>query len=161
MELRVFDLRAEEGRVLTGIAIRYGDVARLPWGDERIQPGALTFGDVVLNRQHSRALPLARTGGGGMVLTDSPEALTMRAELADTTDGRDVYALVRAGVMKGLSTEFIAEAERFEGRLRIIDRAKLVGLSVVDTAAYPDSVVQARARALQDAPCGPPRRVVW
>ena len=33
--------------------------------------GSVSALDVILNRQHDRRMPLARTGGGGLVLTDS------------------------------------------------------------------------------------------
>ena len=163
-ELRFAELRDEGDRVVSGVAVRYGDTARLPWGEERIQPGAFDpVGDVVLNRQHDRGRPLARTGGGGLTLTDGQDALRIRARMPETADGNDVLALVRAKVMRGLSTEFIAREERFEGGLRIIDRAKLVGIAVVDTGAYPDALIQARMAAMgQSETTGRVfRRVFW
>ena len=71
IERRHCELRAEEGRVLSGVAVRYGDVARLPWGEERIRAGA--FGDVagadiIANVQHDRARPIAWTDGGGLAI---------------------------------------------------------------------------------------------
>ena len=51
-------------------------------------------------------------------------------------------------MMRGLSTEFVAEDEEFEGSLRIIKRARLVGLAVVDQPAYPASLVSHRQRVL-------------
>ena len=158
-EFRFAELRAEDGRRLSGVAVRYGDEARLPWGRERIRAGAFVDGrleDVVLNRQHDRARPLARTGGGGLVLEDGPEALRMTATLPSTRDGDDVLALVRAGVLRGLSIEFMAREERLDGDVRIVERASLVGLAVVDRPAYPDALVQARQAALQ---ARRPRRV--
>ncbi len=57
---------------------------------EQFMPGSMRFDDVVLNRQHQRTAPLARTGGGGLALTDTPTELRLAATLADTQDGRDV-----------------------------------------------------------------------
>lgn len=161
-EYRFAELRAEPGtRVLEGTAVRYGDIASLPWGKEKFMSGAFgQIGDVILNRQHSRDRPVARTGGGGMVLTDNGDSLRMVASLPETRDADDALALVRAGVLRGLSTEFLVEAERFEGSMRIIDRAKLVGLAIVDSPAYPSSLIQAREKALQ-AVSAPPRRVIF
>ena len=48
-------------------------------------------------------------------------------------------ALVEAGVLRGLSLEFQATTERWEGNLRTIEAAKLSGVAVVDRAAYSDS----------------------
>ena len=56
--------------------------------------------------------------------------------------------LVRAKIVRGLSVEFVALQERSEANLRIIERARLVGIGVVDTPAYPASAIEARAAAL-------------
>jgi len=150
IERRYARLRYASGRVLEGTAVRYGDVGRASWaGRERIEPGAfgdVARSDVLLNDMHVRARPLARTGGGGLVLTDTREALTMRAELPDTRRASDTLALVRAGVLRGLSVEFRALREHMEGGVRVVTGAALEGLGVVDRPAYPASTVEARQR---------------
>ena len=160
MERRCFELRADpEGRKLTGTAILYGDVATLPWGKERVEAGAFApVGDVILNAQHQRGTPLARTAGGTLVLEDTAEALTIRADLPATRAADDVLALVRAGVLRGLSIEFLTMAERLEGNVRVIERASLFAVAVVDTAAYPASEIEARMKGVA-VPV--PRRRVW
>ena len=133
---------------MSGTLIRYGDVAALPWGRERFEPGAfgdVSRADVILNSHHEKSRPLARTGGGGLELIDTREALNIRAELPRTQDGLDCVALILGGVLRGLSLEFSAVAERTDGDTRIVERAELRGLAVVDRPAYPDSLVQARA----------------
>ena len=144
-------LEPGEGRELLGLAMPYGSEALLPGGlRERFEPGA--FGsdiankDVLLNVQHDRGRPLARTGGGGMQLTDTAEGLRMRAMLPDTPAADETLALVRAGVLRGLSVEFQSVAERFDGNVRIIERARLGAIAVVDSGAYPAADVEARAR---------------
>ena len=145
IERRYCELRAE-GRTLQGDAIVYGDEAVFPWGRERIEAGAFApLGDVKLNRQHDRKTPLARTGGGGLALTDSPEALTIRAELPDTQQSAETLTLIRSNILRGLSVEFFARQERQDGDMRIIERAELVGVAVVDDPQYPQSLVEARA----------------
>ena len=110
IEMRFCEVRAE-GRSLSGTAVRYGDVASFAWGRERIEPGAFApLGDAILNAQHDRATPLARTDGGGLTLLDSEAALEIRAELPPTRSADDVLELVRAKVMRGLSIEFVALA---------------------------------------------------
>ena len=156
-EFRHFEVMAD-GRQLTGIAVKYGDVARLPWGRERIEAGA--FGevdavDVVMNVQHDRGRPLARTGGGGLVLTDAMDALTINATLPETREANDTLALIQAGILRGLSVEMLASGEHRQGNTRVITRARLVGVAVVDSPAYPQSVI---ARMKQLAPC---TRRVW
>ena len=145
-ERRYCELRAQ-GRALEGDAVVYGDVAVFPWGRERIEAGAFApVGDVILNRQHKRDLPLARTGGGGLVLDDSPQALRIRATLpAGVAAADETLILVREKILRGLSIEFFPRAESQVGDMRIIQRADLVGVGVVDSPQYPQSEVTARA----------------
>ena len=146
-ERRFSELR-QEGRTLSGVLLRYGDTAALPWGRERFEPGAfgdVSRADVILNSHHERSRPLARTGGGGLELLDTREALNIRATLPRTQHADDTIALVVSGVLRGLSLEFSAVAEQMETDIRVIERAELRGLAVVDRPAYPDSLVQARA----------------
>ena len=142
-------LEAGADRVLEGVAMTYGTVERVHGVPSRFMPGV--FGDVsgldlTLTFQHIRERPLARTLGGGLELTDSPTALSVRAELADTQEGRDTYALVQRGVMKGLSVEIFKPAEivMVDG-VREYRRAALGRMSVVDTAAWPGADVAALA----------------
>ena len=57
---RWFEMRFDGERTITGTAINYGDVAELPWGKERFQPGA--FGDLsradVTSQRDARPGPL-------------------------------------------------------------------------------------------------------
>ena len=147
-EFRFCELR-REGRVLEGTAISYSDVARVGARAERFLPGA--FGvdvgglDVLLNVQHDRARPLARTCGGGLTLTDTSESLEIRAELPETRESTDALALIDAQILRGISLEFVALRERIEGPTRVIISARLAGLAVVDKPAYRESTISARA----------------
>ena len=147
----ISELRAVSARSISGIALRYGDTARLPWGvSERIMPGAfgnIASADVVLNSMHRREAPLARTGGGGLTLTDSEAYLRATADLPETREASDVLELIRKKVLRGLSIEFVAEKEEQQGDERVIRAARLLGVAVVDKPAYPDSLVESmRAR---------------
>ena len=146
-EFRFCEVR-REGRVLAGKAITYGDVASVGSGRERFVPGAfgsLADADVLLNVQHDRARPLARTGGGGLTLTDSAAALEVRAELPASASADETLALVAAGVLRGFSIEFVAQRERMESGVRVLLAARLVNIGVVDRPAYSQSTVAARA----------------
>ena len=134
-ELRV------EGRTLTGRALVYGDVA--PQFRERFVPGALApVPAVPLNLQHDRGMVIL--AAGSYELTDGPQALEVRAELPA---GSAVLALVKRGALKGFSIEFHPREERSEGGLRIIERAELTGIGLVDAPAYPASGAEVRAAA--------------
>ena len=143
-----------EGRTLVGIVMPYGKVS--PVFRERFRPGAfgdLAQVDVILNSMHQRPQPLARTGGG-LVLTDSAEELSMAASLPNTRLADDTIELVRERVLRGLSVEFHSLEEHNEGGIRVITRAKLAGIGVVDQPAYDEAVVEARSTAKR-------RRKLW
>ena len=152
VEFRVAELRST-GRVVEGRAIAYGDIARTSFGPERFESGAfgdLLKADVILNASHRRDRPLARTGGGGLVLTDGPDALDVRAELPETREADDALENIRRKIYRGLSIEFEPTAERMAAGVRVIERANLSGMGIVDRPAYKGSTVSARAEVRQD-----------
>ena len=162
LERRFVELRSEGERRLSGIAVRYGDTATLPWGKERFSPGAFApLGDVLLNAQHQRTVPLARTGGAGLALMDDAEALRIMADLPATRAADDVLVLVRTRVLRSLSIEFRAVTERMESGVRIIDKALLGAIGVVDHGAYPASEVEARQAAMAVLTRATSRRRFW
>ena len=64
LEYRFSELEPPEGdsRILEGTVMKYGDVAVVGSRRERFAPGAFApVGDVILNKQHERVSPLART----------------------------------------------------------------------------------------------------
>lgn len=155
-----------EGRTLSGIAVRYDDEARLPWGVvERIQSGAfgaLDGSDVMLNEMHDRSRPLARTGGGGLTLASDSNELRVTAVLPSTRACDDVLTLVRSRVYRGLSIEFVPDTERMIDDVRVIESARLLAVAVVDTPAYPLSYVKAmRSRSGASRASVEARRRVW
>ena len=149
VERRFAEIRQGQGRRLEGVAIRYREIATgLPFR-ERIEPrafGELAGADVILNVGHDRARPIARTGGGGLALADGPDALTIRAELPETREADDALALVRSRVLRGLSIEFRTVAERMENGVRVIERAILDAVALVDQGAYNGATVEARRK---------------
>ena len=66
VEYRFLGMR-QAGRVLSGVALRYGDVARIGGQREKFLPGSfpgVEGSDILLNRQHDRTRALARSQGG-------------------------------------------------------------------------------------------------
>ena len=150
LQRRFFELRFDEAeRRVSGTAIRYGDVATLPWGEkERFEAGAfgeVAGSDVMLNVQHDRSLPIARTTGGSMRLIDTGSSLNIEAILPDTTMANDAVTNVRAGILRGLSIEFAPEQTRMESDTIVVEKATLRGIGVVDRPAYPKSRVLPRS----------------
>ena len=144
------ELRAEGGssRVVTGIAVRYGDEARLGGFRERIARGALTLPTrkANLTLQHDRSQPV-----GILEWQEHEDYLGFRAQLTEGSSLAD-EALVRVegGTLRGASLEFMPEKEKLletdteKGPLYEIVKAQVVRLSLVDDGAYPQSSIKAR-----------------
>ena len=135
------------GRNVAGIAMRYGERTTIDGKFvEEFRPGAFApIGDVVLNWMHDRAKPLARTGEhGGLQLADSATELRVAATLPETTLADDAVELIRRGVFRGLSIEFRSIRESTVGGVRVIEKALLSGIGIVDRPAYSNAEVQAR-----------------
>ncbi|MDE0658057.1 MAG: HK97 family phage prohead protease [Gammaproteobacteria bacterium] len=142
-ERRFVAFRASEAGV-SGVALRYGDVARFGDYGERFEPGSLRIGpDLVANVMHDRRKPVARTDAG-LFIEAAPDQVSARIDWPATSFAREARELVEARILRGFSIEFLARRERFEARTRIIEDAELVGLALVDRPAYPESVIAAR-----------------
>ena len=129
------------GRTLAGSVLRYGDVS--PEYGERFEPGAFApVPAVPFNIQHDPDTPVLPAGG--FTLTDTPEALEIRAELPERSAA---LQLVRRGALNGYSVEFLSRAERKQSGVRVIEHATLTGIGLVDQPSYPGSVAEIRARA--------------
>ena len=84
--------------------------------------------NTTLTRQHNRESILARVGAG-MELEDSDKALTMTATMPRTQLGDDTLTLVRDGILRGLSLEFLPSRTRQEGRVAVIEKARMTALN--------------------------------
>jgi HK97 family phage prohead protease len=117
IERRTFTVRdvearqAEDGTMrLSGYAAVFNDSSvPLPF-KESIAPGAfrktlMETPDVRLLINHE-GLPLARTKNGTLTLTEDDRGLYMDAEIADTSEGRDLYKLVERGDVDQMSFAF-------------------------------------------------------
>ena len=127
---------------MSGVVIRYGDTS--PTHRERFSPGALQFDSVPLNYRHNQLVCVGWHPGGGVQLQDSPEVLTMIAELPPIPASDRALREVREGKLGGLSVEFHCEHDRQEDGIRIIEKARLVGVGLVESPSYPESKVETR-----------------
>ena len=124
------------GRRLEGSALVYGDTA--PDFQERFLPGSLApVPSVGLNLQHDPGTVLLEPGS--YELNDTERALEVRAELPA---GSAALALTRRGALNSFSIEFHAKAERREAGIRVIEKATLTGIALVDRGAYPLSTAE-------------------
>lgn len=104
----------------------------------------------VSNQGHDRASII----GHAVELRDEDDGLYGRLTIPETTHGRDVLALLRAGTLTDLSVEFRSQKRhvtvtRVEGGLLVRhNKATLVGVSPVGAGAYGD---KARVLSVREA----------
>ncbi|UWR22628.1 HK97 family phage prohead protease [Sulfitobacter sp. S190] len=149
---RAAELRTK-GRRLEGYAALFGAEAEI--GDdlvETIAPGAFkatlaTRTDILALVDHDPSRVLARTKSRTLRLSEDSRGLAFDLDLPDTQAGRDVLALAERGDLGGMSFGFSAVDDQISGNRRELRTVELYEISVVAAfPAYPDTVVQARAR---------------
>jgi len=141
-----------DGRTLAGYAAVYGQDSReiVEGGRkfvERIAPGAfnetLSSGaDVKLYYNHDASMPLARTRSGTLQLKSDRNGLSFSASLPETTLGNDVRALIERGDLSGeMSFGFFVTEDSWnkDRTQRLVKKAQLVEVSIVQDAAYPQT----------------------
>jgi HK97 family phage prohead protease len=164
IERRTFTVRdvearqAEDGTMrLAGYAAVFDDPSvPLPFV-ERIAPGAFRktlseTPDVRLLINHE-GLPLARTKNGTLTLTEDSRGLYMDAEIADTTEGRDLYKLVERGDVDQMSFAFRVIRQKWseDRSMRTLIELSLADgdVSIVTYPAYPTTTVEAREKLMR------------
>lgn len=149
--------QAEDGTMrLRGYAAVFNDASvPLPF-KETIAPGAFRktlseTPDVRLLINHE-GLPLARTKNGTLTLSEDDRGLFMDAEIADTSEGRDLYKLVERGDVDQMSFAFRVIRQKWneDRSLRTLTEVSLADgdVSVVTYPAYPTTTVEARERLM-------------
>jgi uncharacterized protein len=119
-----------ESGTFTGLAAVYGNVDQ---GGDVIDPGAFTRtlaakgGEVPILYQHRTGEPI----GIGR-LTDSKDGLVIEGELVlDVPQAQSAYALMKKGVLKGLSIGFETLQEKVVNGTRYLKEIKLWEVSLV------------------------------
>jgi HK97 family phage prohead protease len=150
---------AEDGTMrLRGYAAVFNDSSLpLPF-KEVIAPGAFRktlseTPDVRLLINHE-GLPLARTKNGTLTLSEDSRGLLIDAEIADTSEGRDLHKLIARGDVDQMSFAFRVIRQKWseDRTVRTLTEVSLSDgdVSVVTYPAYPTTNVEAR-EALRNA----------
>ena len=142
VEIRLAEDETRSGPgVLEGVLLPYE--VRAADRPEMFERGAMEWPEdgVLLREMHDRKRPIAR-----FVPVATDQEVRVKITLPDSTAGRDAKANVVAGVYKSLSVEFRAIKETMRGGLRVIQKAMLVGGGLVDSGAYSQATVEARAK---------------
>lgn len=172
IEHRTFTVKGLEAREAADGSMRLAGYAAvfnessvpLPF-KETIAPGAFRktlseTPDVRLLINHE-GLPIARTKNGTMTLVEDERGLYFTAELADTSDARDIYALVSRGDVDQMSFAFRVIRQKWsdDRSRRVLSEVSLADgdVSVVTYPAYPTTSVEARdklVKAIEKAKTG-------
>lgn len=99
--------------------------------------------------EHDTRMLLASTSNESLQLFEDEEGLKMRARIAPTSYGKDMYTLMKSGLVGNMSFGFRALSDKWkkseDGILeRTVDELELFEVSVVKNPAYPQSVISAR-----------------
>ena len=155
-----------EQMIIEGIVNNIGEWSKPIGGKfrEKINPGvferaitrALETGDIFFLHQHdNRALPLASVKSNTLELAEDKESntLKMKAILPDTSFSRDIYSLVKSGVLREFSFGFNQpKSEWGVGKDGMKERAltdfNIHEISIVRVGAY--NQTQAYARAFEE-----------
>lgn len=130
---RGIELRARDDGSVEGTVVKYGDIAIVHGQPERFEPGSLVMKAPALFYHH-RGQKIASE----VALIDTAAALDFRAQL-DPRFVQPIRQSIQAGLLTGASIEFRALKERLEAGVRVIERATIEGLALVDVPAYPGS----------------------
>ena len=161
-EVRLAELRAadpgEDGAlVVEGRAVVYESPTVMYEFDgvkyyEVIARGALDgadMRDVPFKYNHSDAvMVMARTRNNTLQLSIGDQGLWIRAQLANTTSGRDLHELIKRGDIDKMSFMFtvLEQSYNTDTRTRTITKFKRIwDVSAVDAPAYPDTSLSARS----------------
>lgn len=155
---RPIELRAEGeagAMTITGYAAVFNSRTSIGdcW-DEVISPGAfretLASGqDVLALYSHELERLLGRRSSGTLRLVEDDKGLKVEIDLPDTTDGRDVWTLVKRGDLKGMSFGFCVTRQEWDETtdpaLRTIMAVDLREVTVTADPAYQDTELGQRA----------------
>lgn len=164
--------RAEDGviqpMVVEGYAVLFESPQTYQWGDETytetISRGALDNADmkrVVMRYNHNdNVFAMARVKNGSLMLTIDDFGLKIHAELIDTQSNRDLYRMIKDGLIDEMSFAFTVArggdtweySDDWKTVRRTINAIETVyDVSAVDTGFYENTSIYARAFESVDA----------
>lgn len=154
-EKRLVEIRAleDDGMTVEGYAAVFDSVTDLGWMKEVIDRNAFDnadMSDIVMKYNHEDSvLPMARTRGGSLQFDVDDHGLKIRANLPNTTVNKDIFTLIKEGVLSKMSFAFTVANEEYDydtDTRRILAFDKIFDVSVVDVPAYDTTEIYARSK---------------
>lgn len=164
-EIRIAEIMAvdEEKMIIEGYAVKFNEETLIGTEThgfrEIIEPDALketNMKDVPLKYNHQdNFLVIARTRNKSLTLEIDGVGLKIRAELLDTQSNRDIYKMVKSGLLDKMSFAFTVKSQTWnrDGDIplrRINQIERLYDVSIVDVPAYEGTSVYARSLEMLD-----------
>lgn len=153
-EIRLSEVRALENTeemIVEGYAVVFESATDLGWCKEIIDRNAFSncnMQDCVMKYNHEdNFLILARTRNNSLELIVDDKGLKIRAKLIDTTQNKDIYKMIKAGLLDKMSFAFTTSKEEWDydtDTRRILEIDRLYDVSVVDVPAYDSTEIYAR-----------------
>lgn len=145
---------ADGATTVAGYAAVFGDTAEI--GDyfkEVLARGAFTTtlrtADVRAYFDHDRGRVLGRSSAGTLRLKEDQKGLAVEIDLPDTSDGRDVRALIERGDISGMSIGMIVTRQEWDETgeipVRTIHEVELREVSIVSEPAYTGTSIALRS----------------
>ena len=144
IEKRFIELNiAEDGEGFTGTLLNFNDIAdKGSYKETAKASGVAVESGIIMNRQHNRALPVARAGTEHLQIERSADSINVKLNSwPNTPVANEAKALLDAGLIEGLSMEMNVDEASWDDNLRTIKSGTIVGLAMVDRGAYPSSVI--------------------
>lgn len=156
MEIRAMPEETE--MIVEGYAIRFDEPAIFDIGGQEFREiidkrslEQADMEDVPFKYNHSdNVMIMARTRNKTLELRQDEKGLFIRAKLADTTAGRDLYTLIKRGDIDKMSFAFTVDedGDKYDRktRTRTIKRIKKIwDVAAVDVPAYDTTSIYARS----------------
>lgn len=156
-ELRAFESNDKDEMIIEGYAAVFEQETDLGWCKEIISRDAFNdcnMSDCVMKYNHNdNCLILARTRNKSLELTIDNKGLKIRAKLIDTSQNKDIYKMIKAGLLDKMSFAFSVRKNEwdYENNVRrITDIDQLFDVSVVDVPAYDNTEIYARSKEMYE-----------
>jgi len=154
--IRQVEHRADDSGKVTvaGYAAVFGEVADIGgWFHEVVARGAfantLKTADVRAYFDHDTGRVLGRLSAGTLRLEEDDKGLRVEIDLPDTSDGRDVKALVERGDVSGMSFRFETVRQEWDETVdppkRTLLEVRLGEVSIVSEPAYDGTSIALRS----------------
>mgnify|MGYP001624019376 FL=1 len=151
-EVRALDTNENE-MIIEGYAAVFDEITDMGWYREKVDRHAFDNADMkdcVLKYNHEDSfLILARTRNGSLELKIDDHGLKIRAKLIDTTNNKDVYKMIKEGLLDKMSFGFSVQEQAWDydtDTRTILRISKLFDVSVVDFPAYDGTDIKTRKK---------------